>query len=159
MRRSFGARPDSTTANAEHDDGGCVCLRQNRPLTLMSDVRFLFKFPFLGRITSHNYLDDCVAPFGYFYTLKHCAGTLKNFEKNYLGGSKCDFASAAGTAAGVAIMTSVAQTVCEFGFETQLTSGVQLRAGFPLVFAPLSDGFFQELNFVCLPPARTSNSN
>jgi hypothetical protein len=50
-------------------------------------------------------------------------------------------------------MTSVAQTVCEFGFETQLTSGVQLRAGFPLVFAPLSDGFFQELNFVCLPPA------
>ena len=84
---------------------------------------------------------------------------LKKKKRNYLGGSKCDFASAAGTAAGVAIMTSVSQTVCEFGFETQLTSGVQLSAGFPLVFAPLSDGFFQELNFVCLPPATTSNSN
>ena len=49
---------------------------------------------------------------------------LKKEKRNYLGGSKCDFASAAGAATDVAVVAGVSQSVGEFGLEAKLAGGV-----------------------------------
>lgn len=74
--------------------------------------------------------------------------------KRYLRRAESDFASAAGTAAHVAVMTRVAEPVGEFRFETELAGGVQLDAGLPLLLAALSDGRLEQDHFVRLSPAR-----
>lgn len=63
--------------------------------------------------------------------------------KPYLSRSESDFTAASSATANVTVVTSVTETVCKLGLETELASGVELSSGFPLLLTPLPNGRLQ----------------